>query len=76
MPAHFKRICSAIDQIPSNMDFDISELDLQFSQQSNAPSELEEDDSQASFITSADNTPTTSFTQQTENIFKRLKKRK
>lgn len=33
MPGHFKRICSAIDQIPPNLDFDVSrELELQFSE--------------------------------------------
>ncbi|RYO97875.1 hypothetical protein DL766_007945 [Monosporascus sp. MC13-8B] len=26
MPAHFKMICSAIDQLPSNLDFDVSSL--------------------------------------------------
>ena len=31
VPIYFKRICLAINQIPFNMDFNVSELDLQFS---------------------------------------------
>lgn len=26
MPAHFKMICSAIDQLPANLDFDVASL--------------------------------------------------
>ncbi|EEH15900.1 hypothetical protein PABG_05987 [Paracoccidioides brasiliensis Pb03] len=50
MPTHFKRICSAIDQIPPDVDFDISQSELKYSQQSNAESVLavEDDDSQPS----------------------------
>jgi hypothetical protein len=77
MPTHFKRICSAVDQIPSGVNFDVSESVLQFSQQSKAPSHFQpgEADSQASFISSADVTPNTSFTQQTENAFKKPRKK-
>lgn len=33
MPSHFKRICSAIDQIPLDLDFEVTrESDLQFSE--------------------------------------------
>ena len=39
MPNHLKRICSAVDQMLSDVNFDVSESDLRFSQQSNAPSE-------------------------------------
>jgi hypothetical protein len=76
MPSHFQRICSAIDQIPE-VNFDISLSDLQFSQRSDAPSESlpKEDDGQISLIGSADITPETSLTQQTENIFKKPRKR-
>ncbi|ODH38658.1 hypothetical protein ACO22_02225 [Paracoccidioides brasiliensis] len=50
MPTHFKRICSAIDQIPPDVDFDISQSELKYSQQPNAESVLavEDDDSQPS----------------------------
>ncbi|KAI9752011.1 MAG: hypothetical protein M1835_001140 [Candelina submexicana] len=77
MPTHLKRICSAIDEIPPEIDFGLSQsasfaegLDLQNSQQSNAEpiSELEVDDS---LVDSQDNTPNTSFTQSTERQFKK-----
>jgi len=77
MPTHLKRICSAIDDIPSDIDFGLSQsasfaegLELQNSQQSNAESisELEVDDS---LVGSQDNTPNTSFTQSTERQFKK-----
>ncbi|OJD28259.1 hypothetical protein ACJ73_00338 [Blastomyces percursus] len=78
MPTHFKRICSAIDQIPLDVDFDVSQSELQYSQQSNSESVLaaEDDDSQPSqrHIASAGVTPTTSFTEQTQ-IFKRPRKK-
>ncbi|KKZ60135.1 hypothetical protein EMCG_05160 [[Emmonsia] crescens] len=76
MPIHLKRICSAIDQIP-DLDFDISHSDLQFSQQSSA-NPFNEDDSQtsqASFIRSEDVTRTTSITQQTDQEFRRPRKK-
>ncbi|EDN02438.1 conserved hypothetical protein [Histoplasma mississippiense (nom. inval.)] len=77
MPSHFKRICSAIDQIPPDVDFDVSQSG-QYSQQSNSGSVLavEDDDSQPSqrHIASAGVTPTTSFTEQTQ-IFKRPRKK-
>jgi hypothetical protein len=38
MPIRLKRICSAIDQLPSYMNFEVSQSELQFSQQSNAES--------------------------------------
>ncbi|KAK8232544.1 hypothetical protein HDK90DRAFT_316529 [Phyllosticta capitalensis] len=42
MPDHFKRICSAIDEIPDNVNFDVSqESELQFSSQSGLSQELE-----------------------------------
>lgn len=75
MPAYFERICSAIDQIPPGVDFEISEF--QFSQLSNTESgsALEDDGSQPSlrYVASASVTPTTSFTEQT---FKRPRKNK
>lgn len=78
MPTHFQRICSAIDQIPPGVDFEISQSELLYSQQSNAESMLaaEDDDCQPSqrYIGSAGVTPTTSFTEQTQ-IFKRPRKK-
>ena len=69
MLTHFKRICSVIDQISFKLNFEILQLKLQFSQQSNAESvSLEKDDSQLSqmnCINSADITSTTFFTQTT-----------
>lgn len=42
MPDHFKRICSAIDEIPDNVNFDVSqESELQFSSQIGLSQELE-----------------------------------
>ncbi|EQL37308.1 hypothetical protein BDFG_01279 [Blastomyces dermatitidis ATCC 26199] len=78
MPTHFKRICSAIDHIPSDLDFEISQSELQYSEQSNAESVLtiNDDDSQPSqlgYIDSTDVTPTTSFTEQTQ-VFKKPRK--
>ncbi|EER37024.1 conserved hypothetical protein [Histoplasma capsulatum H143] len=66
MPTHLKRIHSAIDQIPPLLDLDVSQMELQFSQRSNAES-FEDDDRQSSFIGSADITPSTSFTQYKVN---------
>lgn len=76
MPIHFERICSAIDQIPLDLDFDVSQTDLQFAQQSETDSFNENDSqsSQASFISSTDVTPTTSFSQQI--VFKKPRKRR
>ena len=77
MPLHHKRICSAIDEIASDIDFGLSQsasfaegVELQNSQQSNAESvsELEVDDS---LVGSQDNTPNTSYTQSTERQFKK-----
>lgn len=42
MPNHFKRICSAINEIPANISFDVSkDSDLQFSSQTGLSQELE-----------------------------------
>ena len=64
MPAHHKKICSAIDQIPSNVSFHVSEQAslpaTQNSQPSNTNSLFGEDDS---IVSSQDTTPRTSFTQ-------------
>ncbi|QSS65228.1 hypothetical protein I7I51_06070 [Histoplasma capsulatum] len=77
VPIHLKRICAAIDQIPLDLDFDVSHSDLNFSQRSNVESFNADDgrSSQGSFIGSENVTPTTSFTRQTEQTFKRPRKK-
>ena len=66
MPTHLKRICSAIDAIPSGVNFEVSERAsfpaTQDSQQSNGDSSsfLGDNDS---VVGSQDKTPRTSFTQ-------------
>jgi hypothetical protein len=41
MPTHLKRICSVIDQLPPNLDFEVSqESDLQFAEVSGLSQEL------------------------------------
>jgi len=71
MPKHFERICSAIDQLPSKLDFDVPSLpdtglsqELEshhLSQPDDTASASKEDDRQSDI---ADNriTPDTSFT--------------
>jgi len=78
MPIHHKRICSAIDDLPPDIDFSLSQSASfsqsgpQSSQQSNAESTLmDEDDSQSSAVSSQEVTPTTSFTQTTERASKK-----
>jgi len=79
MPLHIKRICSAIDDLPPGIDFDLSQSasfsqsEPQSSQQSNAESifMLDKDDSQSSLVGSQEVTPTTSFTQTTERASKK-----
>ena len=72
MPKLHKSICSAIDALPADLDFDLSQS-ASFSQStpqsSNAESLL--DDSQSSFLASQEVTPTTSFTQAVEPAFKK-----
>jgi hypothetical protein len=42
MPTHFKRICSVIDQMPSDLDFELSQQsELQFPEESGLSQELE-----------------------------------
>ena len=79
MPSLHRRICSAIDDLPAGINFDLSQSASfsqptpQSSQQSNAESILGDDDSQFSFVASQDVTPTTSFTQATEPASKKLR---
>jgi hypothetical protein len=79
MPIQHKRICSAIDDLPPDINFDLSQAasfsqsEPQSSQQSNAESTfmLDEDDSQSSLMGSQEVTPTTSFTQTTGRASKK-----
>lgn len=72
-----KMICSAIADLPANINFDLSQSGSFFqstpssSQYPNAESILEEDDSQSSFLVSQEDTPTTSFTQSAEPASKK-----
>jgi hypothetical protein len=72
MPTHLKRICSSIDHIPPDVDFDISQSELHFSQQSNTKS-VPTQSSQLSYIDSTGVTPTTSFTET--QVFKRPRRK-
>ena len=76
-PKIHKLICSAIDDLPANISFELSQS-ASFSQStpqslppSNAESVLGEDDSQSSLLVSQEVTPTTSFNQATEPAFKK-----
>ncbi|KAK3175907.1 hypothetical protein OEA41_007229 [Lepraria neglecta] len=76
MPIHLKRICSVVDEIPPDIDFGIPQSasfpQAQTPQPSNAESTsmMREDDSQ---VASQDVTPTTSFSQEAERVFKKPK---
>ncbi|PGH15752.1 hypothetical protein AJ80_05460 [Polytolypa hystricis UAMH7299] len=54
MPTHLARIRSAVDQLPY-VSFDVSESELRFSRQSDAPSSSR--NTETSFVSSADGTP-------------------
>jgi len=77
MPILHRRICSAIDDLPADIGFDLSQSASfsqstpQSSQQSDAESILGEDDGQSSFLASQEVTPTTSLTQTTERVSKK-----
>ncbi|MCJ1385854.1 hypothetical protein MMC17_008978, partial [Xylographa soralifera] len=75
MPLHLKRICSAIDGLPPDINFDLSQAASfsQSSQQSNPEYTWmpEEEDSQSSLVGLQEVTPTTSFTQTTERTSKK-----
>jgi hypothetical protein len=88
MPGHFKRICSAIDEIPPDLDFEVSELlfsvgsglpavseDQNFLQQSNpdTTSLAGNDDSQSNLAGSI--TPNTSLSHGQPGAFKRPKRK-
>ena len=72
-PVLHKRICSAIDKLPANIDFDLSQSasfsqsGLESSQQSNVESTFTPDED-GSIVGSQEITPTTSFAQTTASI--------
>jgi len=77
MPVQHKRICSAINNLPADINFDLSQSAFFFqsisqsSQQSNAESVLGVDNVQSSFLVSQEVTPTTFFIQTTEPVSKK-----
>ena len=72
MPIQYKRICSAIDELPSDINFNLSQSSRQSSQLSNAESWMPmEANSQSSVASSQEVTSTTSFTQTTERASKK-----
>ena len=90
MPAHFKRICSVVDTLPPDINFEVSEQSepgesglsqgLESHHLSNQTSydaaSLEEADSQSSHVRSRDVTPDTSLSQRIEGrAFKKPRKR-
>lgn len=74
-------ICSAIDDLPPDINFDFSQSasfsqsTFQSSQQSNTESLLGENDSQLNFLDSQNVTSSTSFTHTNEPAFKKSKNR-
>lgn len=86
MPAHYKRLCSAIDAIPPDIHFDVPEgMDLQFPSSSGLSQDLEShhlselgamDDDGLSLLDSQVVTPETSVSRLSEQAtFKKPKKR-
>ncbi len=72
MPSHFKRLCSAIDQIPADLDFSVPQLSLSFGlsedlqrhnlSELSQPNSQSREHSQLSTDGAEDTTPNTSFT--------------
>jgi hypothetical protein len=90
MPSHLKRICSAIDDLPPNVNFDVSQQSklpesglsqgleshhLSDYSSQDAASLQEETGSQSSRVSSRDVTPDTSLSQRIGRAPKKLKKR-
>ncbi|KAL9050961.1 MAG: hypothetical protein Q9162_006312 [Coniocarpon cinnabarinum] len=77
MPKHLERICSAIDDLPPDINFEVSQQP-EASQQSRDLEPLSSQpsvvDSQSSSAASQGVTPTRSFTQPDERAFKKPKK--
>lgn len=86
MPIHFKRLCSVIDALPTDLNFDVSEgSDLQFSAtsglsqtlQSHHLSDAADDDVDLTPLDPQEVTPDTSVTRGSEQTtFKRPKKKR
>jgi len=70
MSLHLKRICSAIDELSSDISFDLSQT-ASFSQSSQQSFILNEEDSQSSLVSSQEVTLTTSFTQTNKQASKK-----
>jgi hypothetical protein len=90
MPSHLKRICSAVDDLPPDLNFEVSQQSelaesglsqgleshhLSGYSSQDAASLLEETGSQSSRVSSRDVTPDTSLSQKIERASKKLKKR-
>ena len=91
MPTHLRSICSVIDKLPPDLDFEVSEQSepgesglsqgleshhLSDQSSHDATSALEEADSQSSRVGSRDVTPDTSLSQRIDGkAFKKPKKR-
>lgn len=88
MPSHLRRICSVIDNLPLDINFDVSQhseplesglsqgLESQYLSDQDTASLLEETRSQSSRVSSRDVTPDTSLSQRMgERAPKKLKKR-
>jgi hypothetical protein len=90
IPTHFKRICSVIDELPPDLDFEVSQLSKPeesglsqvldghhlSDQSSYGAASLEEADSQSSRVNSRDVTPDTSLSQRIDGkTFKKPRKR-
>ena len=83
MPNHHKRLCSAIDQIPADLDFSVPQLSQSFGlsedlqrhnlSESSQPSPQSREPSQQSTGDARDTTPNTSFTGR--GVSKRPRKR-
>jgi hypothetical protein len=61
MPTHFKRICSVIDELPPDVDFEVSELGGSGLSQGLESHHLSNQSSQSSHVPSRDISPDTSF---------------
>jgi hypothetical protein len=79
MPTHLKRICSVIDELPPDIDFEVSqesELGESGLSQGLESHHLSDQSSQSSHVPSRDITPDTSLSQNIERrAFKKPKKR-
>ena len=76
MPTHFKRICSVIDELPPDVDFEVSELGESGLSQGLESHHLSDQLSQSSRVPSRDVTPDTSVSQRIEGgAFKKPRKR-